>query len=153
MTAIPATPPALRWVALFLVACAALGLFLGFRDQIRRNPPDWYTGSERAASSLPVTPDGIQDAAPFDGATLQAPPTADVVVATVPAQKPAAPEPTPEPEAVPAPAPSTPARTAQAAAPTPKPKPAQPKAAPSADPVGDILESQRSDSAPPVVPY
>ena len=49
-----ATPPALRWVVAFLAVCAAMGLWLGFKDQIRRNPPAWYSGAPD-----PTTP-GVQ---------------------------------------------------------------------------------------------
>src|SRR3990167_3608495 len=66
MTEVMHTPPALRWVALFLAACAVLGLFLGFRDQIRKNPPGWYTGAEQVAAPLPATADGARDAVAFD---------------------------------------------------------------------------------------
>jgi hypothetical protein len=160
MTAVTATPPALRWVALFLAACAALGLFLGFRDQIRKNPPGWYTGAERVAAPRPSTPDGARDAVPFDpdapqptvtmttepAARTPAAKAADEDVAD--AESPAEPGTSAPKIAPPAPAP------APASAPAPKARPAPPpapKAAPPADPVGDILEGQKP--APADVPY
>lgn len=157
MTAVTATPPALRWVALFLAACAVLGLFLGFRDQIRKNPPGWYTGAERIAAPLPSTPDGARDAVPFDPDAPQ--PT--VTMTTEPAAR------TPATRAddardtdtqgesgKAAPKIAAPVQTpAPAAAPKARPAPPPtPKPAPSADPVGDILESQKPPE-PAVVPY
>lgn len=157
MTAVTSTPPALRWVALFLAACAVLGLFLGFRDQIRKNPPDWYTGAESAAPLLPATPDTAREAVAFDptpppAPTEAAPRPAPKVVALTPetadaadtaeaesASPPA--RPIPPPVLTPAPAPKLKAAT-----------PA-PKSPPSADPVGDILEGQKQAETPAAVPY
>jgi hypothetical protein len=152
------TPPTLRWVALFLAACAVLGLFLGFRDQIRKNPPGWYTGAERVAAPLPATSDGIPDAAPFDPG---APQSATAAITTTPATK-AEPARTEKPDedgeaaATPPPASTPPAKSTEAL-PVAKPRPAAPapapKSQPSADPVGDILEGQKSEPAPAAVPY
>lgn len=159
MTDVTSTPPALRWVALFLAACAVLGLFLGFRDQIRKNPPGWYTGAEQVAAPLVTPADGARDAVPFD-------PEAAKAAAAAP--RPAAPsaktpaevleEPAASTEA--APPPESPAARPIAPpvltpTPPPKLKPAAPpsKPAPSADPVGDILEGQKSSETPAAVPY
>ncbi|MDP1737318.1 MAG: hypothetical protein Q8L23_07745 [Caulobacter sp.] len=156
MTVVTATPPALRWVALFLAACAALGLFLGFRDQIRKNPPGWYTGAERTAAPPPSTPDGARDAVPLDPDAPQ--PT--VTMTTEPATRtPAAKADDEDLEApvgsrTPAPKAAPPVLT-PAPSPAPKARPASPpapKPAPSADPVGDILESQKPPE-PAAVPY
>lgn len=159
MTEVMHTPPALRWVALFLAACAVLGLFLGFRDQIRKNPPGWYTGAEQVATPLPATADGAREAVAFDPNAPQA------RSGPGPATTVAAPTPTPPktstvdaadtPDAAPPPAIPT------AAAATPRPKPAisppapKPAARPAAqaDPVGDILEGQKQAETPPTVPY
>lgn len=160
MTAVTTTPPALRWVALFLAACAALGLFLGFRDQMRKNPPGWYTGTERLAAPLPAAQDGIREAAPFDPDAPQ--PT--VTITGEPAPKaPAAKADDAAKDAVDAVSPAgpptveTPASRASPPPPPPKLKaapPPAPKAPPSADPVGDILEGQKTpESAPTPVPY
>lgn len=136
-----ATPPALRWVAIFLAACAVLGLWLGFRDQIRRNPPDWYAG--RAPVDAPAMATGggaeIPEASPLAPDTAQ----------PAPAPRPAAPKP----------AETTTADEAAGVA-TPGPEPAKPrspaapvKPAAASDPVGDILESQKAPEAPATVPY
>ena len=159
-----AAPPALRWVVAFLAICGALGLWLGFKDQIRRNPPAWYTGAPD-----PVTPGAgpgdavIRDATAFDpdaaarpdpattaarpqpkasetGETAE-PAEADTAVTPAPAS-PTASTPATSPAATPA---------AQPAPPRPRPAPA-PRPAPSEDPVGDLLESPPAQSAPPV-PY
>lgn len=154
MTAVTSTPPALRWVALFLAACAVLGLFLGFRDQIRRNPPDWYTGAERAAAPLATMPDTAREAVAFDPAL----PPAPAEVAARPAPKAAAPPPesadAPETDAASRPPPSIPPPVLTPA-PAPKLKAVAPapKSPPSADPVGDILEGQKQAETPAVVPY
>ena len=149
MTDVASTPPALRWVAIFLAVCAVLGLFLGFRDQIRKNPPGWYTGAEQIATPLATPPDGAREAVPFDPNA----PTA----ATAP--RPSAPAGKTPAEALEEPAAATPADAAAAPdtpaakpiappvvtpGPAPKPKSAAtaPKAAPSGDPVGDILEGE-----------
>ncbi|MDO8296689.1 MAG: hypothetical protein Q7T19_09660 [Caulobacter sp.] len=151
MTDVTTTPPALRWVALFLAACAVLGLFLGFRDQIRKNPPGWYTGAEQVATPLPQTGDSAREAVAFEpSAASPAPAAAPVEKAaeaktttpaetatetiTTPASKIAPPVPTP------APAPKL-----KAAAPAPR-------ASPSADPVGDILEGQKRTEDPDAAP-
>lgn len=160
MDSVTNTPPTLRWVALFLAACAVLGLFLGFRDQIRKNPPGWYTGAERVAAPLPAASDGIPDAAPFDPG---APQSATATMTTAPATK-TEPAKTEKPDDDPAdkagqPAATIPAPTTKSteAPPAAKPKPAvpppTPKSQPSADPVGDILEGQKSEPAPAAVPY
>lgn len=145
-----ATPPALRWVALFLAGCAVLGLTLGFRDQMRRNPPAWYTGGKEA-----VVP----------GAGLVEARDAVAIDPLAPAPKPAlqveeAPKPKAEEskadEAVAEPVAQTPEEKAAAAAtpPTSRPKPPPPKIEPSSeDPVGDLLESQKAPTTPPNVPY
>lgn len=150
-----AAPPALRWVAAFLALCAALGLWLGFKDQMRRNPPAWYTGASEPTAAAgspgaeardavafdpnaPARPLGVQPAAagPEEKTEAKAEDKADeadaddtVVAETKPLDVP----PPPKPKA----------------APTPTPKPA-----PSDDPVGDILDSQKPPAdTPPVVPY
>lgn len=162
MTEVMHTPPALRWVALFLAACAVLGLFLGFRDQIRKNPPGWYTGAEQVATPLPATADGAREAVAFDpnapqGASVAATAattTATAEKATRPTEDPAAESP-PPPVLVPT------TQPVQIAPVTPRPKatpptPAQktpPRPAPSSDPVGDILEGQKQPETPVVVPY
>jgi hypothetical protein len=152
MTAVTATPPALRWVALFLVACAVLGLFLGFRDQIRRNPPDWFTGAGGISAPPTATPDGARDAVPFDA---DAAPTAQVTLNPE--------EPAPKTSAARSNEPAGDAAAAvtqteapAALAPAPKLKaapPPAPKIEPPADPVGDILEAQKPPEAPAAVPY
>lgn len=159
MTEVMHTPPALRWVALFLAACAVLGLFLGFRDQIRKNPPAWYTGVEQVAEPLPATADGARDAVAFDPnapRSMDAPPP----VAAGPAPKadtaadqasdippPPVLVPTTEPVQI---APAAPRPKAATSSPAQK-APARP--APSSDPVGDILEGQKQPETPIVVPY
>lgn len=164
MTDVATTPPALRWVALFLAACAVLGLFLGFRDQIRKNPPGWYTGAEQVAVPFVSAPDGSREAVPFDpsvprpaqpsapapkkdAATAAA--TDDAAEPTVADDAPAtdslAPKVTPPPGAAQA--------QAQAPAPRPKPAPVAPRPAPPSDPVGDILEGQKQTETPAQVPY
>ena len=52
-----------------MAACAVLGLFLGFRDQIRKNPPGWYTGAEQIATPLTTPADGAREAVAFDPKT------------------------------------------------------------------------------------
>lgn len=158
MTDVTSTPPALRWVALFLAACAVLGLFLGFRDQIRKNPPGWYTGAEQIATPLATTTDGAREAVAFDPsaarpapaatAAAPAPKAADTRAATpvdgeTPADEPPAPKIAP-PVLTPTPTP----------APMPKARATPPatKAAPSADPVGDILEGQKQAETPAAAP-
>jgi len=148
-----AAPPALRWVALFLALCAALGLWLGFKDQMRRNPPAWYTGAaEPVATSLPG---GVaaRDAVAFDPNAPNRP-LATPTAAAPQDKAEAKPEEKTEPALTPAqefvadtkpldvPAPPKPKAT-----PTPAPKPA-----PSEDPVGDILDGQKPAEGPPV-PY
>lgn len=155
-----ASSPVLRWVALFLVGCAVLGLTLGFRDQIRRNPPAWYTG----AREKPIVGSGLieaQEATPFDPNAQK--PALQVVEEEE--AKPKTEEPKPEDAAAAAADATGAAADAPAAAgaptttaTTPRPKaptvPA-PKLGPqSDDPVGDLLESQKkAPETPPVVPY
>ena len=156
MTDVTSTPPALRWVALFLAACAVLGLFLGFRDQIRKNPPGWYTGAEQLAAPLTSAPDGSREATPYDPSAAGSP-----VAAAAPAVK--APEPkaktaddatnTPTPPDV-VPLKSAPPPPAPLVVPTaPRPKASPPTPRPTADPVGDILEGQTQQEQPAAVPY
>lgn len=158
MTEVMHTPPALRWVALFLAACAVLGLFLGFRDQIRKNPPGWYTGAEQVATPLPATADGAREAVAFDPnapQTRSEPGPATTVAAPTPPPKTSTVDAADTPDAAPPPVIPT------AAAATPRPKPAIPPPAPKpaarpaaqADPVGDILEGQKQPGTPPTVPY
>lgn len=160
MTDVTSTPPALRWVALFLAACAVLGLFLGFRDQIRKNPPGWYTGAEQIATPLATTTDGAREAVAFDPSAAR-PATGATATAATPVQKavetPAA---TPVDSETPAdepPAPKiAPPVLTPPATPTPAPRarttPPATKAAPSADPVGDILEGQKQAETPAAAP-
>ena len=159
-----ATPPALRWVVAFLAVCAVLGLWLGFKDQIRRNPPAWYTGAPD-----PVTPGAqpgdavIREATAFDPNA----PTQDAAPASTAQAQPKTPAKTDDatdedaapdasltaPSAATPPAP-TPAPTAQPAA--PRPRPAPPPAArpaPSEDPVGDLLDPPAPSQGAPTVPY
>lgn len=150
MTDVTTTPPALRWVALFLGACAVLGLFLGFRDQIRKNPPGWYTGAEQVATPLPPTSDGAREAVAFDPSAATpaaaepsvtpARKTADTVTGTT-APDTSEVEQTPAPKSAPPVSPTAPAPKAKAAPP-----------APSADPVGDILEGQKQAETPATTP-
>jgi hypothetical protein len=150
-----ATPPALRWVALFLLLCAVLGLWMGFKDQIRRNPPDWYTGATSQDPGAPAGASGIRDATPFDPTTKAAP----VEQAAAPQPKAADAKPD-EPADVVAggadAATATTAATTTPAAAAPRPKtttPAAPKPS-SDDPVGDILDGQKpAPDGPPTVPY
>lgn len=150
-----AAPPALRWVAAFLALCAALGLWLGFKDQMRRNPPAWYTGgSEPTAApgssgaeardavafdpNAPARPLGLQPAGdtPAEKAEAKAEEKTDDAAADDAALA--------ETRPLEVPAPPKPKTT-----PTPTPKPA-----PSEDPVGDILDSQQKPAeTPPTVPY
>lgn len=159
-----ATPPALRWVVAFLAICAVLGLWLGFKDQIRRNPPAWYTGAPD-----PVTPGAqpgdavIREATAFDPNA----PTRDAAPASTAQAQPKTPAKTDDatdedaapgasltaPSAGTPPAP-TPVPTAQPAA--PRPRPAPPPAArpaPSEDPVGDLLDPPSPSQGTPPVPY
>lgn len=165
MTEVMHTPPALRWVALFLAACAVLGLFLGFRDQIRKNPPGWYTGAEQVATPLPATADGAREAVAFDPNAPQTTTAAPTTAAPVKTGKPAEDEADAEaPATSETPPPPVLTPTTQPVQPTlapAKPKPATPppaaakpttRPAPQADPVGDILEGQKQPEAP-VVPY
>lgn len=149
-----AAPPALRWVAAFLALCAALGLWLGFKDQMRRNPPAWYTGAaEPVATSLPGGA-AARDAVAFDPNAPARPVAGDQPSATTQQKAEAKPEDKTET--------MTPAEAFVAdtkplevpAAPKPKatPTPAT-KPAPSEDPVGDILDGQKPVDAPPPVPY
>lgn len=157
MATVVSTPPALRWVALFLAGCAVLGLYLGFRDQIRRNPPGWYTGVEQVAVPVGTATDGIREAAPFDP-DAAAPATRDEPAAPKPESKaeaaeaaPAVPPPTLDdaPVAMPPPV-APPARTVETPS-RPRPAPQPPAKAPASDdPVGDILEGR---TAEPQVPY
>lgn len=160
MTEVTHTPPALRWVALFLAACAVLGLFLGFRDQIRKNPPGWYTGAEQVAAPLPATADGARDAVAFDpnaprSTDAPAPtaagsaPKANTAAADRASEVPPPPVlvPTTEPVQIAPAAPRPKAATSSPAQKTPT------RPAPSSDPVGDILEGQKQPETPVVVPY
>lgn len=160
MTDVTSTPPALRWVAIFLAACGVLGLFLGFRDQIRKNPPGWYTGVEQVAVPLAAPVDGAREAVAFDPSDRSATPapssgpapkateTRPAAEETDAADAPTAAEPTIAKPIVPPPAPLA----VPPATPRPKATPA-PKTAPSADPVGDILEGQKQPETPATVPY
>ncbi|MCF8504665.1 MAG: hypothetical protein K9G59_07105 [Caulobacter sp.] len=160
MTDVTSTPPALRWVALFLAACGVLGLFLGFRDQIRKNPPGWYTGVEQVAVPLTAPVDGAREAVAFDPSDRSATPapssgpapkateTRPAAEETDAADTPTAAESTIAKPIVPPPAPLA----VPPATPRPKATPA-PKTAPSADPVGDILEGQKQPETPATVPY
>lgn len=162
MTDVTSTPPALRWVAVFLAACGVLGLFLGFRDQIRKNPPGWYTGVEQAAAPLAAPVDGAREAVAFDpadrsatsapssGPTPKATETRSAVEETDAAETPAATEPATTKPLLPPPAPLA---VPPAATPRPKATTPAPKATPSADPVGDILEGQKQPETPATVPY
>lgn len=160
MTDVASTPPALRWVALFLAACAVLGLFLGFRDQIRKNPPGWYTGAEQIATPLPATTQDAREAVAFDPSAAPATPAAAPTQkatetrAVTPVEadaktETAAAEPA-APKIAPPVLPPTPTPTTALKARTPPPAP---KAAPSPDPVGDILEGQKQAQTPDAVPY
>ncbi len=147
-----ASSPVIRWVALFLLGCAVLGLTLGFRDQIRRNPPAWYTG---AREKPVIGGDLIQakEATPFDPNAQK--PALQVTEEEDP--KPKAEEPKPaEAAAAETTTPAAGAETTAATAPRPKTSttPA-PKSEPQTDdPVGDLLESQKkAPETPPVVPY
>lgn len=160
-----ATPPALRWVVAFLAVCAALGLWLGFKDQIRRNPPAWYTGAPDPATPGAQPGDAtVRDATAFD-------PNAST--RTTPSAAPALPQPKAAEEAddadgeaeaeeeaptaplivPPVQTPSAQPSTAQPATPRPRPAPAPPAArpGPAEDPVGDLLDPP-SQNTPPV-PY
>lgn len=162
MTDVTSTPPALRWVAVFLAACGVLGLFLGFRDQIRKNPPGWYTGVEQAAAPLAAPVDGAREAVAFDpadrsatsasssGPAPNATETRPAVEETDAAESPTATEPATTKPLVPPPAPLA---VPPAATPRPKATTPAPKATPSADPVGDILEGQKQPETPATVPY
>lgn len=159
-----ATPPALRWVVAFLAVCAVLGLWLGFKDQIRRNPPAWYTGAPD-----PVTPGAqpgdpvIREATAFDpnaptrtaapASTAQAQPKTSAKAEDA-EDADAAPETPPIAPPVLSPPAATPTPSAQPAA--PRPRPAPPPAArpaPSEDPVGDLLDPPAPSQGTPPVPY
>ena len=160
------TPPALRWVALFLALCAALGLWMGFKDQMRRNPPAWYTGGSEAAA--PSAADAsVREATPYDPNAKTAAPGQAAEKAPTPAEKKVQEDledaqetaeattlATPADGAQPAPA-TTPGATPTT--PRPKTAPQPPRPAPSEDPVGDILDGQRPATppgeSPPTVPY
>lgn len=157
-----ATPPALRWVVAFLAICGALGLWLGFKDQIRRNPPAWYTGAPD-----PVTPAArpgdaaVRDATAFDpNAPTQTPPPASTARPEPKAAETRETEDEDGDDAPPAPLiapptlpPTTTAPVLQPAQPRPRPAPPPPVArpTPSEDPVGDLLDPP-SQNTPPV-PY
>lgn len=156
MTDVTHTPPALRWVALFLAACAVLGLFLGFHDQIRKNPPGWYTGAEQIATPLPPTADGAREAVAFDpaagkpasdGDTSATPATVSLTKVEAPVTKPAG-----STDAA-----ATSATRSAATSPVTRPRPSaspMPKSQAPTDPVGDILEGQKQTEPPsPAVPY
>lgn len=154
-----ASPPALRWVALFLAVCAGLGLWMGFKDQMRRNPPDWYTGASRTGGG-PTAADLATEAKAYDpNARNDAPVQAAAPAPKAEEKKDEVEETDPTDAAA---SPDTPVTTAPSATPpgtapaTPRPKaPTTPsRPAPSEDPVGDILDSQRpAPEQPPVVPY
>lgn len=150
-----AASPTLGWVAFFLVACAILGLTLGFRDQIRRNPPAWYTGG----SEKVVAGQGLVEAKEATAFDPEAPRPALQAETGTEAPKPKETEDAKADEALDEPLAPTPAPTETVAAPTPpRPKPATPPppklTPPSEDPVGDLLEGQtRAPEAPPTVPY
>lgn len=166
-----ATPPALRWVLVFLGVCAALGIWLGFKDQIRRNPPAWYTGAPEPtyAGQAPVGADGVREATAFDPSARTASQQAESAATTEPKKAEAddeddAAETATAPTETPATTTATPATAAPGAtppttaSPTPaRPRPATPpsRPAPSTDPVGDILDGQRppAQPAPSDVPY
>jgi|GEM_PF-2727286 len=144
-----ATSPALRWVAIFLAGCAVLGLTLGFRDQIRRNPPAWYTGAQEKA----VAGGGLIDAQEAVAFDPQSPkPTLQTDEAPKPKVET---EESKADEAEDQPATTTPEEKAADPAAAPKAKPPAPKIEPpSEDPVGDLLEGQKkAPDAPPTVPY
>lgn len=157
-----ATPPALRWVVAFLAVCAVLGLWLGFKDQIRRNPPAWYTGAPD-----PVTPGAqpgdavIREATAFDP---NAPTRAAAPASTVQAQPKtlaktddaADADTAPETPPIAPPVLTPPAATPSAQPAAPRPRPAPPPAArpaPSEDPVGDLLDPPAPSQGTPPVPY
>lgn len=164
-----ATPPALRWVLAFLGLCAVLGVWLGFKDQIRRNPPAWYTGApDPVATGAPAGPGDIREATAFDPNART--PTLQTEAAPVAAKKDAAADADPaEGDADPATAAAatTPPATASApsnapaatpaAPPAPRPRPTPPAArpTPSDDPVGDLLDGPRAppQQPPSDVPY
>lgn len=145
-----AAPPALRWVALFLLGCAGLGLTLGFRDQIRRNPPAWYTGGrEKAATGAGLIE--AKEAVPLDSVTTR--PTLQVEDEE-PAPKPKAEEPKPAEPADDTPAATPPAGGTETPRPKPAPTPAPKAEPPSQDPVGDLLDAhKKAPETPPTVPY
>lgn len=160
-----APPPALRWVVAFLAICGALGLWLGFKDQIRRNPPAWYTGAPDPVTSGAGPGDAvIRDATAFDPDAVARPDPATTAARpqskatetdeaaetteadsaeTPPPPTPSTPTPTTSPAATPA---------AQPGPPRPRPTPA-PRPAPSEDPVGDLLEAPGPSQGQPQVPY
>lgn len=154
-----ATPPALRWVVAFLAVCAALGVWLGFKDQIRRNPPAWYTGAPDPAT--PAAQPGeaaIREATAFDPNA----PTPATAPASIPRPQSRAAEDTDDAEeevaaplgpliAPPVLSPPTQPPAAQPAPPRPRPAPPPARPTPSEDPVGDLLDPP-SQGAPPV-PY
>lgn len=163
-----ATPPALRWVLAFLGICAALGLYMGFKDQIRRNPPAWYTGApDPVIPGAPATDaDRVREATPFDPSVRTASQQAESA-ATTELKKPEAGEKSAQTASADQPAsdaagasPAAPGATPTMVAPPaarPKAAAAQPaRPAPPADPVGDILEGQRPQPQPTTpadVPY
>jgi hypothetical protein len=155
-----ASPPALMWVALFLTLCAALGLWMGFKDQIRRNPPDWYTGASSGGSSGPAAADTAREATPYDPTARNDAPAVAAATPAKPAEKTGEDEDAADDTATTTAAPVTTATPAAPAAPgtvspaTPRPKATPQPARPSDDPVGDILDSQKpAPDQPPVVPY
>lgn len=160
-----ATPPALRWVVAFLAVCAVLGLWLGFKDQIRRNPPAWYTGAPD-----PVTPGALPGDPAVREATAFDPNAPTRATAAAPASQPQAKPPEKADDAADADTdgdtpriapPSLTPPTATPTAPTAQPAPARPRPtpppaarpAPSDDPVGDLLEPPGPSQGQPPVPY
>ena len=125
----------LRYVVIGLSACAAVGLWMGLSDSLRRNTPEWEGGQSQAP--LPVV------AGPPDAVAFTPGPGDRPVQKPLPVQAPV--EEAEPPQEAPTPT------TVQAAAPaTPGPAPARPAAG---DPIGDLVQEKTAAPPPPEVPF
>ncbi|MFN3858761.1 MAG: hypothetical protein ACK4RV_13535 [Caulobacter sp.] len=151
----------LALVSVALGACAAIGLWMGLSDSLRRSAPEWEGGSQTPVQQTAGPP----EAKPVDARTL---------VETAPPPVKAAPkavEPEEEPEETAAAEAAAPPPVQTAAAPAPditqrtpatppgKAPPAKAPAAkapapktPAADPIGDLVQ-EKTSQPPPEIPF
>ncbi len=127
----------LRLVLIGLAGCAAVGVWMGLSDSLRRIAPEWEGGQARA--TVPLMP-GPPDAVAFTpGPGDRAVQKALAAPAEVAEQKPAE------------------AKTAASIATSQTPRPASPAptvAKPVAnDPIGDLVQEKTAAPPPPEVPF